>query len=84
MLLDQGALESERPGGFGVAMPRGLCPLGRAGEEVDDGQHDPTLPLCEPHGSSEGMPPAGAAGHSTGFRHSMDENREPAPDATGV
>lgn len=46
MLLDQGALEPERPGGFGFAMSGGFCSLGQPNEEMDDGQHDPALPLC--------------------------------------
>ena len=56
MLLDQGALEPERPGGAGVAMSGGVCAVGQPGEEVDDGQHDSALPLCEPDGTGQGVP----------------------------
>lgn len=56
MLLDQGALEPERPGGSRVSMSGGLRPLGQPGEEVDDGEHDPALPVCEPDSAGEGVP----------------------------
>ncbi len=84
MLFDQSALESERSGSFGIAMPRGLYPLGQPVKEVDDGQHDPTLPLREPHSTGEGMPTVGAAGHSIGFGYFVDKNRKSASHAAGL
>lgn len=54
MLFLQGSLESGRPGGARQSVPGHLCPLGRQ-DQLDDGLHDPALPLREPHRSFQAV-----------------------------